>query len=100
MIKHYNKKKKSKKNLDQNLDQIKSGSNKSENQSNTVNNVTNLYNSGEKIIDLLYDNSRIRSESIYKVNKKSAGTGLKLLPPKQIVQRFPIVLAQVKAGNR
>ena len=26
-------------------------------------------------------------------------TGLKILAPKQMLQRFPIVLAQVKAGN-
>ena len=28
------------------------------------------------------------------------GEGLKILPPKQILQRFPIALAQVKAGNK
>ena len=27
------------------------------------------------------------------------GTGLNILTPKQILQRLPIVLAQVKAGN-
>ena len=27
------------------------------------------------------------------------GTGLKILTPKQMLQRFPIALAQVKAGN-
>ena len=27
------------------------------------------------------------------------GTGLKILTPKQMLQRFPIVLVQVKAGN-
>ena len=33
--------------------------------------------------------------------KKEAtkGTGLKLLTPKQMLQRLPIALAQVKAGN-
>ena len=30
-------------------------------------------------------------------NKK--GTGLKILSPKQILQRLPIALAQIKAGN-
>ena len=27
------------------------------------------------------------------------GTGLKILTPKQMLQRFPIALAQIKAGN-
>ena len=31
--------------------------------------------------------------------KTKHGTGLKILTPKQMLQRFPIVLAQVKAGN-
>ena len=31
--------------------------------------------------------------------KAKQGTGLKILTPKQMLQRFPIALAQVKAGN-
>ena len=31
--------------------------------------------------------------------KRKQGTGLKILTPKQILQRLPIALAQVKAGN-
>ena len=34
-----------------------------------------------------------------KKKKKTVGTGLKLLPPKQMVQWLPIALAQVKAGS-
>ena len=30
---------------------------------------------------------------------KNEGKGLKILTPKQLVQRLPIALAQVKAGN-
>ena len=30
---------------------------------------------------------------------KTTGTGLKILTPKQMIQRLPIALAQVKAGN-
>ena len=30
---------------------------------------------------------------------KAEGTGLKILTPKQMLQRLPIALAQVKAGN-
>ena len=31
--------------------------------------------------------------------KASKGTGLKILTPKQVLQRLPIALAQVKVGN-
>ena len=46
----------------------------------------------------------IRSDAIHKAkqnkaNKKTTGTGLKMLTPKQKLQRLPIALAQVKAGN-
>ena len=30
---------------------------------------------------------------------KQEGTGLKILTPKQMLQRLPIALAQIKAGN-
>ena len=33
------------------------------------------------------------------VCKTKQGTGLKILTPKQMLQRLPIALAQVKAGN-
>ena len=32
--------------------------------------------------------------------KATKGTGLKILTPKQLLQRLPIALAQVKAGNK
>ena len=31
--------------------------------------------------------------------EKQIGTGLKILTPKQMLQRLPVALAQVKAGN-
>ena len=44
-----------------------------------------------------YDNySSMMSEAKYRATK---GTGLKILTPKQILQRLPIALVQVKAGN-
>ena len=56
--------------------------------------------SRQKIIDLLNDNSRIRSEAIYKSKQnETEEKGLQILAPKQMVQRLPISLAQVKAGN-
>ena len=42
------------------------------------------------------DYSRIVSEAKYKAKY---GEGLKILTPKQMLQRLPIALAQVKAGN-
>ena len=36
------------------------------------------------------------SENIY---KSKQGTGLKILTPKQMRQRLPIALPQIKAGN-
>ena len=73
---------------------------KSSGQVYIIENVKNLYNSRQKIIDLLNDNSKIRSESIYKSKQnESKGAGLKILTPKQMLQRLPIALAQVKAGN-
>ena len=40
------------------------------------------------------------SESKSKAKQnETKGTGLKILTPKQLLQRLPIALAQVKAGN-
>ena len=41
--------------------------------------------------------SLMASEAKYKA--KNGGKGLKILTPKQMLQRLPIVFAQVKAGN-
>ena len=39
-------------------------------------------------------------DSGYKAKQdETKGTGLKILTPKQMLQRLPIALAQVKAGN-
>ena len=83
------------------LNQITSGNPryKSEKQSYTIKSVRTLYDSRQRIIDLLNDNAKIRSEAIYKSKQnKTEGTG-KVLTPKQMLQRLPIVIAQVKAGN-
>ena len=34
-----------------------------------------------------------------KLSKEQEGTGLKILTPNQMLQRLPIALAQIKAGN-
>ena len=68
---------------------------KSKVQLNTIENIRNLYNSREKVINL-YNNYEIRSEVMYKRKQR---TGLKILTPKEMLQRLTIALAQVKAGN-
>ena len=94
-----------KKKLKNDLREIASGNpkHKSEKQSYTIKNVRNLYNSRQKIIDLLNDNAKITPSGICRpsTNKKNKTeeTALKILTPKQILQRLLIALAQVKAGN-
>ena len=39
------------------------------------------------------------SEAKNKAKNKISGKGLKILAPKQLLQRLPIALAQVKTGN-
>ena len=42
----------------------------------------------------------INEESfMIEINNQQKGTGLKILTPKQMLQRLPIALSQVKAGN-
>ena len=48
-------------------------------QLDTIRNVKNLYDSRQKIIDLLNDGATIRSEPTHK--KKQYGTGIKILAP-------------------
>ena len=84
------------------LNEITSGNpkHKSNSQLYVIKNVKNLYNARQKIIDLFKDNSRIRSEAIYRSKQdETKRKGLKILTPKQMLQRLPISLAPVKAGN-
>ena len=73
---------------------------KSGKQSYPIKIVRNLYDSRQKIINLLNDNPKIRSEAIYKSEQnETEGTGINMLTPKKMFQRLTIALAQVKAGN-
>ena len=66
----------------------------------TIKSVKNLYDSRQKIIDLFNSYSKIRSEAIYESKQnETKRRGLKILTPKQMLQRLRIALAQVKAGN-
>ena len=55
-----------------------------------------LYKARNTGIKFYNDYSSIMSDAKYSATK---GTGLKKLTPKQMLQRLPIPLAQVKAGN-
>ena len=68
----------------------------SKTQLDAMKNHRNLYDSREKVIGLFNDYVKIRSKAMYETKH---GTGLKILTPRQMFQRFPITLEQVKAGN-
>ena len=55
-----------------------------------------LYNARNEAIKFYDDYSLMVSEAKTKATK---GTGFKTLTPKQMLQRLPIALAQVQAGN-
>ena len=55
-----------------------------------------LYKARNSVIGFFDDYSSMVSEAKLKATK---GTGLKILTPKQMLQRLPIALAQVKTGN-
>ena len=61
-----------------------------------MHNIEILYQARNKAIEFYDDYSLMMSEAKVKVTKR---TGLKILSSKQILQRLPIALAQVKAGN-
>ena len=69
---------------------------KSRDQLYTTKNIKNLYNSREKVLKLYNDYAKIISEAMY---EEKQGTGIKILTPKQMLQRLPIALAQVKGDN-
>ena len=66
----------------------------------TTRNVKSLYDLRQKIIHLFNNYSKIKSKSIYRSKHgETKGIGFKILTPKQMLQRLPIGLAQVKVGN-
>ena len=61
-----------------------------------------LYKARNEAIKFYNDYSLMMSEAKTKSkqNNTTKGTGLKILIPRQMLQRLPIALAQVKAGNK
>ena len=69
-------------------------------QEEVVDNLEKLYNSREEVINFFRDYIEMLSDANYDARKnETKGTGFKILTPKQMLQRLPIALAQVKAGN-
>ena len=79
-----------------NLSKISKGRFQLEEQKSGSKNIKTLYKSREKVIKLFDDYSSIISEAKYKTNH---GEGLKILTPRQMLQRLPIALAHVKTDN-
>ena len=59
-------------------------------------NIKLLHESRQAMIKSFHECSSIVSEAKYKTEY---GEGLKILTPKQMIQRLPLVLSQVKVGN-
>ena len=78
--------------LKRDLGRIKQGDprDKSKEQKKTI------YNSREEAVKMFHDYAKYMSRDIY---DSKHGTELKILTPKQMLQRLLISLAQIKAGN-
>ena len=73
---------------------------KTREQKEVIKNLEKFYNSREEVINFFRDYIEMFFDANYdSKNSETKGKGLKILTPKQMLQRLPIVLAQVKAGN-
>ena len=69
-------------------------------QKGVINNLKTFYNSREEIINVFRDYIEMLSDANYDAKQnKTEGTRLKVLTPKQMLQRLSIALSKVKAGN-
>ena len=69
-------------------------------QEKIINNLEKFYLSREEVINFFRDFTEMLSDANYNAKQnETKGKGLKILTPKQMLQRLPIALAQVKAGN-
>ena len=82
------------------LGEIKKGAKTSKEQKNTIYNIEMLYKARNEAIKFYDGYSLMVSEAKTKAKQnETKGTGLKILTPKQMLQRLPIALVQVKTGN-
>ena len=69
-------------------------------QEKIINNLERFYLSRQEVINFFRDFTEMLSDANYNAKQnETKGKGLKILTPKQMLQRLPIALAQVKAGN-
>ena len=69
-------------------------------QKDVINNLEKFYISREEVINFFSDYIKMLSDANYNEKQNEIkGAGLKILSSKQMLQRLPIALAQVKAGN-
>ena len=82
-----------------NINEVKIGGKNSE-QEKVVPNLENFYKSREEGFNFFRDYTKMFFDASYEAKQdETKRTGLKILTPKQMLQRLPIALAQVKAGN-
>ena len=73
---------------------------KTDNRKKVINNLETFCTSRQEVINFFRDYGKIVLDAAYKSKQnETKGKGLKILTPKQMLQRLPIALAQVKAGN-
>ena len=81
------------------LNEVKMGK-KTIGQKEVINNLEKFYKSREEVIKFFRDYTEMLSDASYNARKnETKGKGLKILTPEQMLQRLPIALVQVKAGN-
>ena len=69
-------------------------------QREVIDNLNKPYKSIEEVINFFRDYIEMLSDANYDAKQnETEGKGLKILTPKQMLQRLAIALAQVKAGN-
>ena len=73
---------------------------KTSEQKEVINNLEKFYLSRDEFIIFFRDYGKMVLDANYKSKEnETKGKGLQTLTPKQLLQRLPIALAQVKAGN-
>ena len=81
------------------LNEVKIGK-KTIKQKEVIDNLENFYKSREEVIIFFNNYVEMLSDANYSAKQnETKGKGLKILTPKQMLQRLPIALVQVKAGN-
>ena len=81
------------------INEVKIGR-KTPKQEEEIANLEKYYHYREEVFNFFIDYIKMMLDSSHKAKQdETKGIGLKILTPKQMLQRIPIALAQVKAGN-